>query len=327
MYHPIHAAKGRLFRAGSCAMAACLLLGGIPVAAVDDGVTPLYDEAYYAMTDYYGNLTDGSVVKSYLTNGFSTLTDYGQYDEVINLTDGTAPTAAGGKTTFQFSSDVPEHFYFEGKTAKPFENLPWGLSVSYTLNGVPVKADTLAGKTGVVEIHLDAVPNPAASEYARNNYTLEAMAIFNQDDILSLEAPGAQVQLIGNLRAVLFLGLPGEECHYTIRVGSNDFSFGGLTLLMVPATLSQLEEIAKLSERKDDLEEDYHKLSDSLDVLLDSMNGISGSLYATAKGLDQLNEARAIFSNGKGELYGKTDTVRSGSDGAGGGADHLPRAH
>ena len=51
------------------------------------------------------------------------------------------------------------------------------------------------------------------------------MTIFNQDDILSLEAPGAQVQLIGNLRAVLFLGLPGEECHYTIRVGSEDFAF------------------------------------------------------------------------------------------------------
>ena len=52
----------------------------------------------------------------------------------------------------------------------------------------------------MVEIAIDALPNEAASEYARNNYTLEAMAVFNQDNILSLEAPGAQVQLIGNLR-------------------------------------------------------------------------------------------------------------------------------
>lgn len=37
--------------------------------AVDDGVKPTYDEAYYAMTDYYGNLTEGSVVKSYTVNG------------------------------------------------------------------------------------------------------------------------------------------------------------------------------------------------------------------------------------------------------------------
>ena len=228
MQKPVKTVKRQLLRIGSCALSALMVLGSIPAAAIDDGVTATYDEAYYAMTDYYGNLTDGSVVKSYRTNGISTLTDYGDYDEVINLTDGTEPTRTDGKTVFQLDeSNLPGTFYFEGKTAKPFEQLPWTLSVSYTLNGVPTKAEDLAGKTGVVEINLDAVPNETASEYARNNYTLEAMAIFNQDDILSLEAPGAQVQLIGNLRAVLFIGLPGEECHYTIRVGSNDFSFGG----------------------------------------------------------------------------------------------------
>ena len=168
----------------------------------------------------------------------------------------------------------------------------------------------MAGQAGVVEIRLDIVPNERASEYARNNYTLEAMTIFNQDDILSLEAPGAQVQLIGNLRAVLFLGLPGEECHYTIRVGSEDFAFGGMTFLMVPATLSQLEEIAKLSERKDDLEDNYNKLSGSIDSLLDAMTAMTGSLNASANGLEQLNKARGIFSDGKGVIYSGTDALR-----------------
>ena len=312
MQKPVKTVKRQLLRIGSCALSALMMLGSIPAAAIDDGVTATYDEAYYAMTDYYGNLTDGSVVKSYRTNGISTLTDYGDYDEVINLTDGTEPTRTDGKTVFQLNeSNLPGTFYFEGKTAKPFEQLPWTLSVSYTLNGVPTKAEDLAGKTGVVEINLDAVPNETASEYARNNYTLEAMAIFNQDDILSLEAPGAQVQLIGNLRAVLFIGLPGEECHYTIRVGSNDFSFGGMTFLMVPATLSQLEEITKLSERKDDLEENYNKLSGSMDSLLDAMAAMTGSLNASANGLDQLNQARNIFSSGKNTIYSGTDALRA----------------
>ena len=311
MRHPVRTAKRQLLRFGSCVLSALLALSSVPVSAVDNGVSPVYDEAYYAMTDYYGNLTEGSVVKSYLTNGYSTLTDYGQYDEVLNLTDGTVPSSAGGMTTFRFDAGTaPSHFYFEGKTTRPFEALPWTLAVSYKLNGVPTRAEELAGKTGVVEINLDAIPNPDASEYARNNYTLEAMAIFNQDDILSLEAPGAQVQLIGNLRAVLFIGLPGEECHYTIRVGSEDFSFGGLTFMLVPATLSQLEEIAKLSERKDDLEDNYNKLSGSLDSLLDALYSMTGSLNASASGLDKLNEARGIFSGGKGVLYDGTDALR-----------------
>lgn len=293
-------------------LAAVVLLSAVmPATAAEwigDSVTPTYDEAYYATLDYYGNLTDGSVVKSYMLNGAASLTDYGVYDEVINLTDGTTPLTQDGMTKFQFSADsAPEHFYFEGKTSAPFQNLPWTISMSYFLNGVPSKAEDLAGKTGVIEIHIDAIPNANASTYAQNNYTLEAMAIFNQDDILSLEAPGAQIQLVGNLRAVLFLAMPGEEGHFVIRVGTNEFSFEGMTYLMVPATLSQLEEIAKLSERKDDLEEDYDKLSGSMDTLLDSLANLSGSLRDTANGLDQLDRARQSVSDGKDQIKEQGD--------------------
>ena len=283
----------------------------IPAAAapIGSGVAPAYDEAYYATLDYYGNLVEGSVVKSYNLNGADAVTDYGVYDEVVNLTDGTPVTLGEGSADFHFDRS-PGRFYFEGKTAKPFQDLPWTVTLRYTLNGVPVQAEELAGQKGVVEIQLDIVPNGNASAYARYNYTLEAMALFNEDDILSLEAEGAQVQLVGNLRTVLFLALPGEERHFTIRVGSDDFSFGGMTILMVPATLAQLEEIAKLSQRKDDLEEDYRALSGSLDALLDAMNEVQNGLYASASGLDELNAARKTISQGKGQIYSDAGTLR-----------------
>lgn len=301
-------AVGRRALAAAAAMA-LLTSSSLAAEPIGDGVAPVYDEAYYATLDYYGNLKEGSVVKSYVLNGADTLEDHGTYDAVNNLTDGTKPMQQDGTVTFRFGDAAPSHFYFEGKTAAPFEALPWTLSIHYTLNGVPTKAEDLAGKTGVVEITVDAIPNPNASEYARNNYTLEAMALFNQDDILSLEAPGAQVQLIGNLRTVLFLALPGEEQHFTIRVGSDDFTFDGMTFLMVPATLSQLDEIAKLSERKDQLEDDYDKLSGSLDTLLDAFNGMQSSLNATADGLDQLNAARGTVSQSKDQLYAEADVA------------------
>lgn len=302
-----------LTRISALALAAAVAASvALPAAAeaAGDGVTPTCDEAYYATLDYYGNLVEGSVVKSYALNGKDSLTDYGVYDEVVNLTDHTEPSVGGGKTSFRFGGGAPDHFYFEGKTKKPFEDLPWRIAIRYTLNGVPAKAEDLAGQRGVVEILLDIVPNERAGDYARYNYTLAATALFNQDDILSLEAPGAQVQLVGNLRTVLFLCLPGEEQHFTIRVGSDDFSFGGLTVLMVPATLAQLEEIAKLSQRKDDLEEDYEALSGSLDNLLDALSDIQSGLYASASGLDQLNKARGTFSAGKGTLYDGADRLR-----------------
>ena len=298
----------------SLALAVMLAAGcAVPAAAAEpigDGVAPTFDEAYYATLDYYGNLLDGSVVKSYTLNGAASITDYGTYDAVHNLSDGTAPSVTGGKTVFDFGAEPPQHFYFEGKTTRPFEMLPWTISMSYRLNGVPMKAEDLAGKTGMVEIDLNFVPNEAASDYAKHNYTLEAMAVFNQDDILSLKAEGAQVQLVGNLRMVLFVCLPGEEQHFTIEVGAEDFSFGGMTFLMVPATLSQLEQIADISRKKDELEDDYHKLSGSLDDLLSAMDAMTGSLNASAGGLDALNQARGTFSAGKGVLYDGTDALK-----------------
>lgn len=274
---------------------------------IGNGVSPTCDEAYYATMDYYGNLTEGSVVKSYAMNGVNKITDYGTYDEVNNLTDGTLPKTENGKTVFDFGDSVPNHFYFEGKTTKPFEKLPWTISMSYRLNGVPTEAEDLAGRVGVVDIDLDFVPNDKAGKYAKNNYTLEAMAIFNQDDILSLEAEGAQVQLIGNLRVVLFVCLPGEENHFTIRVGTEDFSFDGMTYLMVPATLSQLDMLSGLAEDKDSIEDDYQKLNHSLDVLLNSVGSMGGSLREAADGLDQLNNARKTFSAGKGTVEDDID--------------------
>ena len=301
-------------RAFALLLAAALPATLVPVGAAEkigDGVTPTYDEAYYATLDYYGNLTEGSVVKSYALNGATALTDYGTYDEVVNLTDGTVPTTKNGATTFDFSGeDAPSHFYFEGKTSAPFTALPWTITMSYTLNGVPTKAEDLAGKTGTVDINLNILPNKNASDYAKNNYTLEAMALFNQDDILSLKAEGAQVQLVGNLRTVLFLALPGEERHFTIEVGSDDFTFDGMTFLMVPATLAQLDQIAELSDRKDELENDYEKLNDSLDTTLDALSNMTGSLNASAKGLDELNEARGTISAGKGTIYDGIDTSK-----------------
>ena len=311
-----HRQAGR--RGAAISLAAALALTCVPAAAADqigDGVTSTYDEAYYATLDYYGNLKEGSVVKSYILNGATSVTDYGDYDQINNLSDGTQPSTADGKTVFQFDpKNEPDHFYFEGKTAKPFQALPWTVSMTYQLNGVATKAEDLAGKNGLVEIGLNLMPNKNASEYAKNNYVLVATTVFNQDDILSLKAEGAQVQLIGNLRLVMFTALPGEEEHFTIEVGSKSFSYDGMTFLMVPATLAQLDQIAELGKRKNELEKDYNKLNSSLDTLLDSVSNMSGSLNSTADGLDELNQARGTISTGKGQIYSDTDKVRGDLD-------------
>lgn len=269
--------------------------------------TPTCDEALYITLDPYGVAKESSIVKSYLLNGATSITDRGDYSEVTNLTNYAVPMQTESTVTFDFGNNAPDRFYFEGVTDLPAGTIPWTIDVSYLLNGVPTAAEDLAGASGLVQIDIDLVPNPDAPDYFRNNLMLQAATIMDADKILSLEAEGAQLQSIGNLKTVVFMALPGETQHFTIRIGSEDFSFGGLTFLMIPATVAQLEQITQLREVKDQARTAADAISESMDVLLGTMNQMQSSLLTAASGLDALNDARAIFSDGKGGVYTNID--------------------
>lgn len=306
--------KQPALRLGAVSLTAALTAGLLAPSACA-AVNPVLDESYYGTLDYYGGLTEGSVVKSYRTNGNQTITDRGTYDEVINLTDRTEPTVGNGTVTFSLGENAPETFYFEGKTSRPFEEMPFRIDVSYRMNGVDTEPQDMAGQTGVGEVLLDITPNTVASEYAQNNYVLMAMTVVRDRDILSLEAPGAQIQKVGDMDAVVYMVLPGEERHFTLRIGTEDFSFGGFTFLVEPATLAQLDQIADLREAKEDMEDSYHSITDSINTILNSLDGLDSKLVGTANGLDQLNSGRATLSAGKNRVYDEADkTLASMTD-------------
>ncbi len=272
-----------------------------------DDIPAYCDEAFYITADYYGNLKESSVVKGYYVNGAKTIKDYGNYDSIINMTDKTEPVVNNGEVSFTFGDKSPDRFYFEGKTSEPMKNVPFLVSVDYKLNGVPKKAQELAGEDGLVEINLNIIPNKNADEYFRNNFMLMATTVVNSDDILSLEAQGAQVQSAGNIKAVMFAAMPGEEQHFQLRIGTEDFSFAGWTFLMMPATVEQLKEINDLRELKEKTEDSATAISDSLDVILNTMDSLSSSCSSISDGLNTLDDARQIISDGKGNVYSDAD--------------------
>lgn len=298
--------KQPALRLGTASLAAALTAGLLAPSA-SAAVSPVLDESYYGTLDYYGGLTEGSVVKSYRTNGNQTITDRGTYDEVVNLTDHTKPLVEDGTVTFSLGKDTPENFYFEGKTSQPYEEMPFHISLSYRMNGVDTEPEDMAGQTGVGEIILDVTPNENASEYAKNNYVLMAMTVVRDRDILSLEAPGGQIQKVGDMDAVVYMVLPGEEQHFTLRIGTEDFSFSGFTFLVEPATLAQLDQIADLRAAKEDVEDSYDSITASINTILNSLDGLDSKLVGTANGLDQLNKGRETLSTGKNRVYDQAD--------------------
>ena len=154
----------------SVLMASVMILGmAAPVQAAAPRVE--VDETMYVNLDYYGTPTKTNVVKGCSTNGIKEYTDYGTYEKVVNMTDKTEPVLADGSVTWQLPQGN-QRFYYQCTMPDGSMELPWTFDVSYKLNGVPADAESLAGASGLIEIHVKAEPNRSARAYYRNNMVL-----------------------------------------------------------------------------------------------------------------------------------------------------------
>ena len=285
------------------------------LSALASPEVPQYDETLYVTMDPYGEIKESSIVKNYQMNGNSKVVDYGAYEKVMNLTDHSQPVIGEDGSIIFSPEETGSRFYFEGRTQTEKSQLPWDIKVSYRLNGVEKKAEELAGETGLIEINVDLIPNKGLSDYYQNNMALMASTMVDMDKNLSLEAEGAQVQAMGNLNMVVFFELPGEEGHYSIRIGSEDFKFPGIVFAMVPLTVSQLDKVEDLRDAKETMEDSADAISDSLDVVLNTMGNMQKSIGDTADGIRGLDKTRQIFADSKGKVYENADEALVALDG------------
>lgn len=268
------------------------------------------DEAVYVNLDYYGIPSGVSVVKSCSLNGNTEFWDYGSYVTVSNMTDHTVPELNDEGVHWRLPGNI-SRFYYECKPKTNQIILPWDINVDYKLNGVPAAATQLAGAEGMVEMTVHCKPNSAAQPYYRHNMLLQCATMINMQDTLSVEAPGAQLQSMGTYKVVIFAALPGEETSFTLRIGTNSFETSGLMFMMIPGTLSQMEQIKRLKEAKDTMENAVDDVYGSLNEILDMIAGMEAGIEQTKAGVEQLNQARDAFSSQKDGVYQSADDAIS----------------
>lgn len=267
------------------------------------------DEAVYVNLDYYGAIKDVSVVKSCSLNGISQFQDYGVYEAVTNMSGYEIPVLNSEGVYWDLGKASRQRFYYNCKLKNDAIVLPWTIDVDYKLNGVPYEATQLAGASGLVEINVHVQPNSEARDYYKNNMLLQVAAYINTEDAYSLDAPGAQQQSLGTYKAVLFAALPGEEDTFTIRIGTDCFETQGITMLMIPGTLKQLERIKDLKEAKDTIYDAADAIYTSMNELLYTVESMNDGLNDLKQGSIDMEQARQTFSSGKDQMYAYGDTV------------------
>ncbi|QNU67146.1 hypothetical protein EHE19_000910 [Ruminiclostridium herbifermentans] len=268
------------------------------------GVT--VDESVYVNLDYYGKTENLNIVKGCSLNGNLNFTDYGSYEKVTNMSNEVQPSISGDAVSWSFKENV-NRFYYECTPKKGTIILPWDFDISYKLNGVPTNADKLAGVEGLVEINIKAIPNKKASQYLKNNMLLTIESLFDMTNTTSVEAPGAQIQSLGNYKAVIFAALPGEETSFTMRIGTKSFESTGIIMTMMPGTLDQLKTVKELKEAKDTVGDSGDELYNGLNELLNSIQSTSDGLNQLQSGLSSLESARSKVSSSKDGIYANAD--------------------
>lgn len=270
------------------------------------------DEAMYVNLDYYGQISQACVVKGCSLNGLREFTDYGTYQNVENMSTSDVPVIQGDQVQWKLSNPDSERFYYQCEMDASQIQLPWTFDLSYKLNGVPADGEDLAGASGLVEIHIQAQPNEKALEYYRNNMILMVLVPVDLSQCLSLDAPGAQIQNIGDSSAAVFTALPGEEGDYTVRIGSDSFETTGVILAMVPGTLKDLEHIQDLKEAKDTWEEAGDQFYDSLDQMAQAIEDMESGVSQALQGAKDAEGVRENWSAVRDEiLAGNDQTLES----------------
>ncbi|WP_027640946.1 hypothetical protein [Enterocloster clostridioformis] len=295
----------RIMAAGMVFVMLCTGTGSAPVYGAQPSVD--VDETMYVNLDYYGRVDKINVVKGVGLNGQTEFTDYGTYENVINMSNSIEPVLGDGTVTWQLPEAQRGRFYYKCAVDKDRIVLPWDFDVSYKLNGVPTDGDKLAGASGLIEINVKAEPNDNAGEYYRNNMMLMVAVPVDMSKCYSVEAEGSQTQNLGDTTAVVFTALPGEDGDYTVRIGTDSFETIGVIMAMVPGTVEDLEHIKDLKEAKDTWQDAGDELYDSLEQMAKSVENMRQGVNQVRQGMDSAESARQKWSNSK-------DSILAGND-------------
>ena len=302
---------------------ALLLSFALPQCAQAAAPTVETDETVYINMDYYGAPTNTRIVKGVNLNGHTEFTDFGDYKDVYNMSTFDEPTLKEDSVYWKLNTDK-NRFYYECIPNDTVNiQMPWNFDVSYKLNGVPVEADQCAGASGTIQMDIHAVPNTYASDYYKNNMMLVCATGIDMSKALSIDAPGAQIQSFGTYKLVMFMGLPGEENTFTVRIGSNDFESMGLIMFMTPATTSTLDIMSSMRDIKDRLENSGDNLYTGVSSMLSTMQAVQSSLSSMSSGISGIDQVRKQLIKDRGTLDPRTDAALNALDELTGKSDSL----
>ncbi|MCH5185174.1 MAG: hypothetical protein J1F64_03515 [Oscillospiraceae bacterium] len=239
------------------------------------------DETVYVNLTSSGRIDSTVVVNAFKVNGRKKIADYGNYENIKNLSGEAKPSVNNGYIEFEVDPEA-DMFYYQGELKNV--KLPWEFDIKYFLDGKELTGEELIGKSGNVEIVLEAKSNPAAGSYFADNYLAQITIILDTDKFKNIVCTDAMTATIGSNKQLSLMVLPGMNKTYRVSAVAEEFETDGISIAMV-------------------------KVSDSINEKLD---GLKVSLNDMASGIEQLTDATGQLKNGSEDLSEAVSLLNGG---------------
>ena len=268
----------------------------------------------------YGKLNaDGTVQRLYTVNHFAgsagrTVTDYGDYTAVRNMTTTDPIAYADGAVTLTPASDGD--LYYEGTMDPAATPLPWLIEIHYILDGKEIAPADLAGRSGALIIRLNVSPNPACQGDWFDQYALQTTVTLDTASASNIRAAGGTMASVGSQRQIIFTLLPGQTSEVEVAADVTNFTMPAITLngiqlqlkldidgVALTNRLSQLTTgTGQLDEGAAALSAGIAALEQGLTLLTDQNDLLTGGSAAVNSALLQLQNALSGISASNDQL-------------------------
>lgn len=272
----------------------------------------------------YVNLNgDGSVGHVYAVNIFDMqtggrITDYGSYASVRNMVTTDQILVNGDEITID---TAPGKLYYEGDLGSV--SIPWDVSVTYYMDGVPYSADEIAGKSGNLEMHIVITKDPSDTKDFYEKYALMMTVTLDANKCSNITASGATMANVGSDKQLSYTLFPGKGADVIITSSVVDFGMDAISLNGIRLSLNVDLDTSEMEDDLTELSDGVVKLDDGAWELRDGVNNLSRGIINASSGGYKVQAGAASLASGTNSLSLGLASLAGQNAALTGGADQI----
>lgn len=303
-------------KATAVLLAVSMTVGNVPFATYAAQENTEKEEVVYINLHGDGSVKEINVVNIFEMNQDGTITDYGKYKNVKNMTTTEEIFYSGDTVTIDTGKGK---LYYEGELDSKV--MPWNIHIHYYMDGVEYSAEEMAGKSGQLKITMSVQENTNAEGTFFEDYALQASISLDTKKCKNIAADGATVANVGSDKQLTYTILPGQGTEVTITADVEDFSLSGISINGIPMNLDievedeeLMSQITELVDAIAQVDEGTGQLKDGAVELKESVGtDLSSGVNALESGASQLKKGAGTLVTGGTSVKDGAGSLTDGS--------------